>query len=79
MALADGGSLRSRCGQLQWPACRQILLDLLDALAHAHARGVVHRDLKPSNVLVQYNVGMEPPTVRLADFGLAHLLDRDFL
>jgi len=48
-------------------ALRSALLQLLDALAHAHARGVVHLDLKGSNVLV----GGERPGLRLTDFGLA--------
>ncbi|MEQ9325610.1 MAG: serine/threonine-protein kinase, partial [Polyangiaceae bacterium] len=50
---------------------RGLLLSLLDALAHAHARGVVHRDIKPLNVLV-----VDEPEGRsrfkLADFGVAH-------
>src|SRR3984957_3764090 len=41
-----------------------------DAVAHAHARGVVHRDLKPSNVFVARNeIGEE--TVKLIDLGVA--------
>lgn len=64
MALAEG-TLHPLCGRLQWPALRAILLQLLDALAHTHSRGLVHRDIKPANVLV---VGS---AVQLVDFGLA--------
>jgi len=67
MELVPGGSLTSRRGHMKWPDLRDVLLDLLGALAHAHSRGVIHRDIKPGNVLVR-NDG----TVKLTDFGLAH-------
>ncbi|WP_164704755.1 protein kinase domain-containing protein, partial [Pseudomonas viridiflava] len=43
---------------------RDIALPLLDALAYAHARGVLHGDMKPSNVMLSED------GVRLFDFGL---------
>jgi serine/threonine protein kinase/tetratricopeptide (TPR) repeat protein len=73
MELASHGSLTAHCGRLDWTVCRGLLLALLDALAHAHARGVIHRDLKPANVLL----GQDPSgsvAVKLSDFGLAHAL-----
>jgi len=45
-----------------------ILLQLLNALGYAHARGVIHRDVKPANILVRSDY-----TIALADFGIAHL------
>ena len=42
---------------------------LADALAHAHAHGVIHRDLKPANVLVDLGNNR----VKLADFSVARL------
>jgi serine/threonine protein kinase len=50
----------------------RLFLDVLSALAHAHASLIVHRDLKPSNVLVR-NDGQ----VKLLDFGIAKLLADD--
>jgi len=75
MELADGGTLGSRFTDgIGWAELRQVLLDLLDALAHAHARGVVHRDLKPNNILVFRNGGGKP-RLKLADFGLAQVVE----
>lgn len=43
-----------------------LLIQLLQALAYLHRRGILHHDLKPSNVLVKYNTN-----VKVLDFGLA--------
>ena len=64
-----GGSLTTRCGRLPWTAARTVLDQLLSALAHAHAAGILHLDVKPDNVLLTAPDG--PPAARLADFGLA--------
>jgi serine/threonine protein kinase/septal ring factor EnvC (AmiA/AmiB activator) len=45
-----------------------ILLPIIDALAHAHAKGYCHRDVKPANVLIG-----EDGTPHLADFGISKL------
>ncbi|MEZ4431000.1 MAG: protein kinase [bacterium] len=64
MSWLGHGSLRDRI-PMAWEPLRATLLAILDALAHAHARGVVHRDLKVDNVLF----GRHGPV--LTDFGLA--------
>jgi serine/threonine protein kinase/tetratricopeptide (TPR) repeat protein len=70
--LADGGTLSRRGEPLEWPSLKAVLLQLLDALGHAHARGVIHRDLKPTNVLYSRAGAGAPATLKLTDFGLAH-------
>ena len=47
----------------------QVISQLAEALAYAHARGVVHRDVKPDNVLID-----AAGRVRVSDFGLAAAL-----
>lgn len=47
----------------------ELVLEIADALQHAHQRGVVHRDIKPANVLVVEVDGR--PTPRVLDFGIA--------
>jgi serine/threonine protein kinase/tetratricopeptide (TPR) repeat protein len=69
MELAEGGTILPLCGRMSWSRVKQVLCSLLDALGHAHARGVVHRDVKPSNVLLFGD------QVKLSDFGLAVDLD----
>ncbi len=58
-----------------WPQARAVLLQVLDGLAHAHARGVLHRDLKPDNILVRGEMqGL--PDVCLTDFGIAYAVPK---
>lgn len=70
MELATRGSLVHASGINDFGTVCALLFDLLDALAHSHARGIIHRDIKPGNVLlVEENDGIR---AKLSDFGIAH-------
>jgi serine/threonine protein kinase/tetratricopeptide (TPR) repeat protein len=77
MELLPGHSVASLVGLLDWPMLRQLIEEILGALAHVHAHSVIHRDLKPSNILLT-SPGLTPlptPAVKLTDFGIAHVLE----
>ncbi len=54
MPFIEGDSVRDRLarGEMPVPEAVRILAQVVDALAHAHSRGLVHRDIKPENVLL---------------------------
>jgi serine/threonine protein kinase/tetratricopeptide (TPR) repeat protein len=68
----EGEPIDRYCGhrKLDVRARVHLFLDVLDAVAHAHANLIVHRDIKPSNVLVS-----KAGEVKLLDFGIAKLLE----
>jgi len=68
----EGEHIDRYCDQqrLDVEARVRLFLDVLAAVAHAHANLIVHRDIKPSNVLVSNN-----GQVKLLDFGIAKLLE----
>ncbi len=70
MALVTGETLGERLARekrLPVEEVRRILTDVADALAYAHAHGVVHRDVKPDNILLDRATGRPLVT----DFGIA--------
>jgi hypothetical protein len=76
MEYVDGPSLDHYLRRLdrllsEEEAC-QIISAVLDAMALAHAEGVVHRDLKPANIMMARVGGGTQP--RVTDFGIAKLL-----
>ena len=71
MPYIEGESLRQRLlkqGRVAWEEALHFTLDVADALAYAHAQGIVHRDIKPENILLS---GGHPV---VADFGVARAI-----
>jgi serine/threonine protein kinase len=68
MPYVAGRSLRERVareGELPIPEAARLIAEVADALAHAHAQGVVHRDIKPDNVMLSGRHAL------VTDFGVA--------
>jgi hypothetical protein len=74
----SGHTLRHslRTGELDDEGVVEVAAQVLEALAYAHASGVVHRDVKPSNVLLAEG---DEVSARLFDFGLAQLAGAETL
>jgi serine/threonine protein kinase len=73
MEFVDGANLRNILagGGLEPNEALAIIPQICDALQYAHEEGVVHRDIKPENILLD-----SKGRVKIADFGLAKLIDK---
>ena len=73
MPYVEGETLRAllqREGRLPVDAAITIAVEVADALAYAHAKGVVHRDIKPENILLSGGHAV------VADFGVAKAIEQ---
>lgn len=75
LELVEGETLKDRIqrdGALAPAEAARIVAQVADALAYAHAEGIVHRDVKSQNVLIARD-----GVARLADFGIARMVDSE--
>jgi serine/threonine protein kinase len=70
MEFVPGDDLGSRLSRDSPVDCGKLAEELLDAVAHIHAVGIIHRDIKPHNIVIAPD-----GTAKLIDFGIA--LPRD--
>jgi hypothetical protein len=80
MEYAAGGSVRdliSEEGRVDSGRAAHILLQLADAMEHAHLQGVIHRDLKPSNLILTSKDHV-PDVLKVLDFGVAKIIAPEY-
>jgi serine/threonine protein kinase len=65
----DLNSMIKAQGKLKPAEAVAIFVQIVDAMEHAHSKGILHRDLKPSNVMLANSP--TPHCVKIVDFGIA--------
>lgn len=78
MELIEGTDLHARLHNskpLPPEYVSRIGAELTSALDYVHGRGVIHRDVKPGNILLTSDCGGSAPVAKLADFGIARIID----
>jgi len=71
---ANLSDLIAASGSLDLGEALHIFDQVCEAMSYAHSRGIVHRDIKPSNIML---CGGAQDHVKIVDFGIAKLLDKD--
>ena len=77
MEYVPGPTLRQRlqADRLTVPQALKVARQICAAVQSAHQAGIAHRDIKPENIL--FNSDAEDAGIKVADFGIARLLDTD--
>ena len=73
MEFVDGINLKQylkKKGALSWKEVLHFSTQIAKALSHAHSKGIIHMDIKPQNIILPRD-----GTVKIADFGIAHLVE----
>jgi serine/threonine protein kinase len=63
--------------QMEFPIVTEIMKQVGRGVAAIHEANLIHRDLKPANLMVQYNAKTGDLLVKVVDFGIARILDKD--
>ncbi len=74
MELLEGQSLEQHIGgkPMEVAAAVELAIEMAEALAAAHSKGIIHRDIKPANIFVVGD-GSAAQRAKMLDFGLAKL------
>ena len=73
MEYIDGITLKEYIGQqnaIPWKEAVHFTVQILQALQHAHEKGIIHRDVKPQNIML-----LQDGTIKVTDFGIARIND----
>jgi len=87
LELVQGGELYDKIvdeGEYTEPEAREIVYQILSAVEYLHSCQIAHRDLKPENILcsgatTSFKRGSRFEKIKVADFGLSKMFDRELL